>query len=221
MAGVRIKGAQVKPGVTGQAAQAIKVYVSENISEFDVLCVIGLEGNFLSVAKANPTSVRKSAGPLFVADYDASAGSYTAVAVPWKIWTYGNTSGSTVGSTWYMGTSAKPVPATTTPPDTGAAFSLSVPVATVLTSHATEGKVLIKPRPTAGPVSGQLKGAGSATSTLTQTGLDVDASRGVLATVNGATASVTRAHISGTTLTITTSANISAGNVVTYTILPQ
>jgi hypothetical protein len=220
MAGIRVKGSQVKPGVTGQAAQAIKVYVSENISEFDVLCVIGLEGNFLSVAKANPTSVRKSAGPLFVADYDASAGSYTAVAVPWKIWTYGNTSSSTVGDTWYMGTNSKPLIAIT-PPDTGAAFSLSVPVATVLTSHATEGKVLIKPRPTAGPVSGQLKGAGSATSTLTQTGLDVDTDRGVLATVNGATASVTRAHISGTTLTITTSANISAGEVVSYTILPQ
>tara|TARA_R100000458_G_C8251233_1_gene228134 strand:+ start:287 stop:949 length:663 start_codon:yes stop_codon:yes gene_type:complete len=220
MAGIRVKGAQVKPGVTGQAAQAIKVYVSENISEFDVLCVIGLEGNFLSVAKATPASVRKSAGPLFVADYDASAGSYTAVAVPWKIFTYGNTSGSTVGSTWYLGTNARPNPAHTAP-DTGAAFNLMVPVATVLTSHATEGKVLIKPRPTAGPVSGQLKGAGSATSTLTQTGLDVDSSRGVLATVEGAAASVTRAYISGTTLTITTSANISAGEVVNYTILPQ
>ena len=220
MAGTRIKGSQVKPGVTGQAAQAVKVYVSENISEFDVLCVIGLKGDFLSVAKATPASVRKSAGPLFVADYDASAGSYTAVAVPWKIFTYGNTAGSTVGSTWYLSTTARPQPAHT-PPDTGAAFSLSVPVATVLTSHATEGKVLIKPRPTAGPVSGQLKGAGSATSTLTQTGLDIEQIRGVLASVESTTASVTRAFVSGTTLTITTSANISAGEIVNYTILPQ
>ena len=94
MAGVKFNQSQIKAGVTKCRAQAIKVHVSEAISEGDILCIVGTDSGFISVGIADANVTTKRDGPMFVADYNASSGDYTPVAVPWKVFTTSLTGGA-------------------------------------------------------------------------------------------------------------------------------
>lgn len=94
MAGVKFKQSQIKPGVTKARAQAIKVHVAEAISEGDVLIPIAVESGFISVGIADANVATRREGPMFIADYDAPAGAFTPVAVPWKLFTTTLTGGA-------------------------------------------------------------------------------------------------------------------------------
>ena len=69
MAGVKFNQSQIKAGVTKCRAQAIKVHVSEAISEGDILCIVGTESGFISVGIADANVATRRDGPMFVADY--------------------------------------------------------------------------------------------------------------------------------------------------------
>jgi hypothetical protein len=87
MAGVKFDQSQIRAGVAKCRAQAIKVHVSEAISEGDILCIVGTESGFISVGIADANVTTKRDGPMFVADYAAAAGAFSPVAVPWKVFT--------------------------------------------------------------------------------------------------------------------------------------
>jgi len=82
----RFKQTQIAPGVTKHRSNALVVHVHENIKEGDILCVKGLfDDNVLSVQIADGATAAERVGPMWVADFDASAGDVVAVAVPMKI----------------------------------------------------------------------------------------------------------------------------------------
>ena len=83
----KFKQDQILPGVTKCRAQAIKVHVSETISEGDILCIVGTDSGFISVGIADANVAARRDGPMFVADYAAASGAFTPVAVPWKVFT--------------------------------------------------------------------------------------------------------------------------------------
>lgn len=85
MAGARFKQSQIYPGVTKHRAQALTVHCHEAITEGDILCVKGMDGDFISVQVADAAVAAERVGPMWVADYDAAAGDITAVAVPMKV----------------------------------------------------------------------------------------------------------------------------------------
>jgi hypothetical protein len=81
----KFKQTQVYPGVTKTRSNAVKVYCSEAVTAGDILCVKGVQGDFISVQVADAAVAAERVGPMWVADYAAASGSYTAVAVPWKV----------------------------------------------------------------------------------------------------------------------------------------
>lgn len=85
MAGVKFKQTQIKPGVTKHRSSAVKVYLEENVTEGDILIQNGSQDGFLQVRLADSNVSAKRLGVMFVADYSASAGEYTPVALPWTI----------------------------------------------------------------------------------------------------------------------------------------
>jgi len=90
----KFKQDQIIAGVTKCRAQAIKVHVSEAISEGDILCLVGTDSGFISVGIADANVAARTDGPMFIADYAAVAGAYTPVAVPWKVFTTTLTGGA-------------------------------------------------------------------------------------------------------------------------------
>ena len=99
MAGVRIKGAQVKPGLTKAAQNAITVHCSEDVAEGDILCVTGMSSGFMSVSLADYDANPPQLGPFYVADFAASTGYIGPVAVEEKIvTTETNASTRSIGS---------------------------------------------------------------------------------------------------------------------------
>jgi hypothetical protein len=133
-----VKQGQVQAGITKARSQAVKVYVSEAISAGDVLSVIGMDtnSNFLSVAKADANGAATlNSSQLFVADYAAAVGSYTPVALPWKVIDGVNTSAQAVGDPVWLS-------------NTAGSYNLTkgaVKIGTVLTSAAS-GSILLAPQ---------------------------------------------------------------------------
>tara|TARA_Y100000004_G_scaffold146393_1_gene167273 strand:+ start:43 stop:726 length:684 start_codon:yes stop_codon:yes gene_type:complete len=98
MAGVRIKGAQIKKGGTKASQNATIVHCSEDVDEGDILCVAGMHGDVMSVEQAQKSIVgRVQLGPYYVADFKAKAGYIGPVAVDEKIVTADTTSHSVGG----------------------------------------------------------------------------------------------------------------------------
>ena len=133
------KQTQIKPGVTKARSSAVKVYVDENIAIHDILSVTGVQGDFMKVAKADANgAVTLNNSLLYVADYAAADGSYTPVALPWKVVVGVNTSGSFIGAPAFLS-------------DTAGGFSLtkgSIKVGTVLTvaTAPNDGTILFAPQ---------------------------------------------------------------------------
>jgi len=85
MAGVRIKGAQIKKGSTKASQNAITVHCAEDVAEGDILCVTGMSSGFMSVSLADHNADPPQLGPYYVADFAASSGYIGPVAVDEKI----------------------------------------------------------------------------------------------------------------------------------------
>ncbi len=131
----KFKQEQIIPGVTKTRTNAVKVYCSEAISAGDIISVIGMQNDFMSVAKADANgAVTLNNSLLFVADFAAASGEYLPLALPWKVVTGINTASATIGDPVYLSDTAGSVSLTTG----------SVKVGTVLTA-ATSGTAIIAP----------------------------------------------------------------------------
>ena len=167
------KQSQIRPGVTKNRSNAIKVYVASAVAENDIIVATGMQGDFLSVEPADHTDISKSRGPFFVADYAAAAGEYTALAVPSKTITGKDTStAAQTGDAVYLSTGGDvtlgALPAVSTH-DT--AFKLNVRVGRVTKVHASEGAYVLEPGVANGaPLIGRSLGNSSANVTALVTG---------------------------------------------------
>ena len=131
----KFKQDQIYPGVTKTRTNAIKVYCSEAIAAGDIISVIGVQDDFMSVAKADANgAVTLNSSLLYVADYAGASGDYTPLALPWKVVTGINTASGTIGDPVYLSDTAGGVSLTTG----------SIKVGTVLTV-ATSGTAIIAP----------------------------------------------------------------------------
>lgn len=82
----KFKQDQIFPGVTKHRAQALKVHCAEDLTEGDIIVATGIhEDTFISVSRADAAVATKRLGPMWVADYNASSGDITPVAVPMKV----------------------------------------------------------------------------------------------------------------------------------------
>ena len=97
MAGVKIKGAQVKSSLTKAPQNATIVHCAEDVEEGDILCVTGMHGAFMSVVRADHTASPPHLGPFYVADFAAKTGFIGRIAVDEKIVTHIAGSGSVGG----------------------------------------------------------------------------------------------------------------------------
>ena len=131
----KFKQEQIIPGVTKTRTNAVKVYCSEAISAGDIISVVGMQGDFMSVAKADANgAVTLNSTLLFVADFAGASGEYLPLALPWKVVTGINTASGTIGDPVYLSDTAGSVSLTT-----GA-----IKVGTVLTVAAS-GTAIIAP----------------------------------------------------------------------------
>ena len=81
----KFKQEQIIPGVTKTRTNAVKVYCSEAISAGDIISVVGMQGDFRSVAKADANgAVTLNNSLLFVADFAGASGEYLPLALPWN-----------------------------------------------------------------------------------------------------------------------------------------
>tara|TARA_R110002051_G_scaffold63904_4_gene116359 strand:+ start:2030 stop:2866 length:837 start_codon:yes stop_codon:yes gene_type:complete len=162
------KQTQIKPGVTKHRSTAVKVYVDQNIAVNDILSVTGVQGDFMKVAKADANGVvTLNDSLLYIADYAAADGSYTPVALPWKVVVGVNTSASAIGAPVFLS-------------DTAGGFSFTTgshKVGTVLTvaTAANDGTILFAPQSLAatsgsaiGASTSLIQGAGDVDFTITQ-----------------------------------------------------
>lgn len=132
------KQSQIQPGVTKHRSNAVKVYVDGGCAAGDILSVTGVQGDFLKVAKADANgAVTLNNSLMYVADYAASSGDYTPVALPWKMVEGVTTTGSAIGAPVFLS-------------DTAGSFSLTpgvsaLKVGVVLTVGAS-GTILLSPQ---------------------------------------------------------------------------
>tara|TARA_R110002012_G_scaffold24499_5_gene81785 strand:- start:3139 stop:3963 length:825 start_codon:yes stop_codon:yes gene_type:complete len=130
----KFKQEQIIPGVTKTRTNAVKVYCSEAIAAGDIISVVGMQDDFMSVAKADANgAVTLNNSLLFVADFAGGSGEYLPLALPWKVVTGINTASGTIGDPLYLS-------------DTAGSVSLtgSIKVGTVLTVAAS-GTAIIAP----------------------------------------------------------------------------
>ncbi len=206
------KQSQIRPGVTKNRSNAIKVYVGTGgCAENDILVATGMQGDFLEVVAADNTDITKCRGPFFVADYAAAAGEYTPVAVPMKTVTGVDTStAAQVGDAVYLSTGGDvtlgAIPAASAE---GAAFAANVRVGRITKVDASAGAYVLEPaQANNAPLVGRATGDGA--STVVVTGFTTELNGAPVVATSGATQSVTSAAISGGSLTITASASTSA-----------
>lgn len=160
------KQSQIRPGVTKNRSNAIKVYVSSAVAENDIIVATGMQGDFLSVEPADNTNIAKCRGPFFVADYAAAAGEYTALAVPSKTITDQNTSAAfRSGDAVYLSTGGDvtlgAIPAATAE---AAAFAAIVRVGRITSVNASTGAYVLEPgMANGGPIVGRVTGDGAST----------------------------------------------------------
>tara|TARA_Y100000114_G_scaffold127882_2_gene124730 strand:+ start:5862 stop:6542 length:681 start_codon:yes stop_codon:yes gene_type:complete len=222
----KFKQDQILPGVTKHRSQAVKVHCSEAISANDILCVIGMSGDVMSVAKADANDITKCRGPFFVADYAASSGDITPVAIPSKLITGQDTSAAAqAGEAVYLSTTAGAVTfgAIPTAPADANAFSLHVRVGRVVSVSATTGAYLLTPgAANSAPLTGTVKGGGDTTITVTGFTAELDGAPVIACNAGDSAgsvdASIERAVIASGTLTITANGALDSSDIVTYTI---
>ena len=160
----KFKQEQIIPGVTKSRTSAVKVYCSDDIAAGDIISVVGVQGDFLSVAKADGNgSVTLNGSLLFVADFAGATGEYLPLALPWKLVTSSglNTSASSIGQPVYLSDTAGGLSLT--------AGTVGLKIGTVM-SVATSGTVLLAPQGMASTgggvfVSAEVTANGSAQST--------------------------------------------------------
>ena len=136
----KFKQEQIIPGVTKSRSNAVKVYCSEDIAAGDIISVVGVQDDFLSVAKADANgAVTLNGSLLFVADFAAASGEYLPLALPWKLVTASglNTSASSIGQPVYLSDTAGGLSLT--------AGTVGLKIGTVMTV-ATSGTVLLAPQ---------------------------------------------------------------------------
>lgn len=166
-----IKQSQVSAGVTKCRAAAIKVKCAESVSENDILVSAGwdTDANIMTVVKADANLIARCRGPFYVADYAASSGDYTPVAIPWKIITGLNTSTTKVGEPVWLDAATAGGYVLGVPGETakGAQFSAAVKVGRVIRSHASTGAIMLEPGPAANaPLTGRVTLGGTSTTVL-------------------------------------------------------
>jgi hypothetical protein len=136
----KFKQEQIIPGVTKSRSNAVKVYCSEAIAAGDIISVVGVQDDFLSVAKADANgAVTLNGSLLFVADFAAASGEYLPLALPWKLVTSSglDTSASSIGQPVYLSDTAGGLSLT--------AGTVGLKIGTVMTV-ATSGTVLLAPQ---------------------------------------------------------------------------
>tara|TARA_R110002020_G_scaffold261017_2_gene475408 strand:- start:760 stop:1419 length:660 start_codon:yes stop_codon:yes gene_type:complete len=213
------KQSQIKPGVTKHRSNAVKVYVGTGgCAANDILVATGMQGDFLSVVAADNTDLTKCRGPFFVADYKASDGDYTPVAIPMKTITGVDTSDAAqVGDAVYLSTGGDiTLGALPSAPATGSAFVANVRVGRITKVHASEGAYVLEPaQANNAPLVGRMTGSGSAAA-VTATGFtaELDGAPVVVSSASGQY--IVTATIGSGTLTVTASANTSS--VISYAI---
>ena len=215
-----VKQGQVQAGITKSRSQAIKVYVAEACVANDILVATGMNSGFLSVVKAIANDITKCRGPFFVADYAVDAGTYTPVALPWKLVTNVNTSAAAIGdSLWLSKDTAGQLIVGSIPAQVakGAAFELCLKMGRVVRSHASTGAYMLEPGLASGsPRAGKVTLGGTST-TVTGFTAELDAAP-VVVTPGGAHGTFTTAPtaaIASGTLTIT---HPTSTDVATYFI---
>lgn len=218
------KQSQIKPGVTKSRSNALKVYVgTAGCAENDILVADGVQGDFLSVIKADANVLAQCRGPFFVADYAASAGDYTPVALPMKLVTGVDTSDAAqVGDAVYLSAAsagAVTLGAIPTAPADAQGFSLHVRVGRVVKVHASEGAYLLSPgAANSAPLTGTCLGGGDATATVTGFTAELDGAPVVVTSAGDSDRSCIRAVIASGTLTMTFSGNVDSSDTLTYSI---
>lgn len=208
-----VKQGQVQAGINKARAQAVKVHCSEAIAANDILVVTGIHSpsNVLSVAKADANDITKCRGPFYVADYAAASGDITPVALPWKLITGVNTSGSHVGKAVYLADTAGNViltqPAVVVDNDP---FRFQIQVGRVVSVDASDGAYVLQPSQASpgAPLVARVE-TGNNTSTARMQGLANLNGFPVLATTieDDGNGEVQSAAISGGTLTVTLTGN--------------
>ena len=226
MAGVRIKGAQVKPGLTKAAQNAITVHCAEDVAEGDILCVTGMSSGFMSVSLADHNADPPQLGPFYVADFAASSGYIGPVAVDEKIVT-ANTAATSIGFdvTLHQTNAGKFsfTNAGSTAKSSGSAAERYGPgVGRVIAlGDADNGKVLLRP----GRLNNCFISAITASSGTTLTATfpnNTTYNNSVVFTefmVNNDNRTVLSANIASGTLTITLSGSMSGSTTVRYMLI--
>ena len=220
----KFKQSQIRPGVTKNRSNAIKVYVASAVAENDIIVATGMQGDFLSVEPADNTDITKCRGPFFVADYAAAAGEYTALAVPSKTITGVNTDAATsVGDAVYLSTGGDvtlgALPAAVTANTEQAFGTLDIRVGRITKKDATNGAYVLAPGVANGaPLVGRVtRGGTGATMVLTGFTAELENAPVVATNSTGSSQYVLGANIaSNGKLTITASANTT--DTFTYAI---
>jgi len=217
----KFKQDQIIPGVTKTRSNAVKVYCVSAVAADDIIVATGMQGDFLAVEPADNTSLTKSRGPFFVADFAGAAGEYLPLALPYKVITGKNTSAAAqTGEALYMSTGGDvTLGAIPTAPADAQAFQLHVRVGRVTKVHASEGAYVLSPGGAANaPLTGTCLGGGDATVTVTGFTAELDGAPVVVTSGGDSDRSCIRANIASGTLTMTFSGNVDNSDTLTYTI---
>ncbi len=220
----KFKQDQIIPGVTKTRSNAVKVYCAAPIAADDIIVATGMQGDFLSVEPADNTSLTKSRGPFFVADFAGATGEYLPLALPYKVITGKNTSAAAqTGEALYMSTGGDvTLGAIPTPPADAQAFQLHVRVGRVTKVHASEGAYVLSPGGAANaPLTGTSKGNGTPAAAATVTGFTAELENApvVVTSAGDSDRSVIRAYINSSgVLTMEFSGNVDDSDILTYTI---
>ncbi len=199
----KFKQEQIIPGVTKSRSNALKVYCAEAIAENDIIVATGMQGDFLSVVKADANVLTKCRGPFFVADFAGASGEYLPLALERKVVTGQNTDDAAqVGDAVYL--SATPgavtlgsVPAATA---TTAPFSANVRVGRITKKDATTGAYVLEPGVANGaPIVGKVTCSGTSS---TVTGFTAELDGAPVVVSMDANIATTGAVIASGTLTI-------------------
>ena len=223
----KFKQEQIIPGVTKTRSNALKVYCAEAIAENDIIVATGMQGDFLSVVKADANVLTKCRGPFFVADFAGASGEYLPLALPYKVVTGVDTSDAAqAGDAVYLSAAtagAVTLGAIPTAPADAQPFSLHVRVGRVTKRDATSGAYVLSPAgANNAPLTGTVKGGGDTTITVTGFTAELDGAPVIACNMGdsaaGVDASIERAVIASGTLTITANGALDSSDEVTYSI---
>lgn len=107
-----VNATRIKPGTDTPNKLDLKVYLTEDVSAYDILYVSGVQGAFLKVSKAINTTAVQSTGLLLMARSAGQANHFIRATSFGTIRDV-DTSGDTVGDAYYLGATAGAVAKTT------------------------------------------------------------------------------------------------------------